>query len=398
MFKSKRCHLKSSYKQLFRLAALLPNLSRIVDAKAMISSFSSTSSKSAHPKFSRVSNDNSIMMAASDVEPNDSWLPGTALLNWSPSILSKKGENHPRLAKDVNYASAILNAWKADLDSRRHLVVGSVSAPYVYQCQGDGSFLHGHVYRPSPPPLDPSATPGIVLFHTGAGPQDLFLRWKADTLVCDGDVFGENGCVVLVADLIGDGVGWAWDGDRSRYENVRSSLLVTDERGERENLRRRVQAAIDAISAQRGVDPQRIGALGFCFGGHAILELGRMKIPSVRAMATFHGVFDGARMLSSFGRSSEGRGESAAKSDVLIFTGDDDPFVSAEELNAAVAVLRGSGYDCNVMRFENTRHGFTNPAQDFNPSPAFAYNEEASTQAWSATRKLLKESLSIDAA
>lgn len=336
---------------------------------------------SPHPKLprgKRMSNPSSLY----------SWRPGTELLRLDPSALCKEGVDTPQLAKDEDYASAVVKAWSGELNKRTSIDGGSVSSPFTYKCKSDGTSLYGHIYRPSPPPTNDSSVeenlPGIVLFHTGAGPQDIFLRWKADSLVNERDVFGDKGCVVLIADILSDASGWAWQ-DRETYANVRKSVLVPDNNGERKKLMGRVQAAIDAISAQPGVDPDRIGAMGFCLGGHSILELSRLKNTSVKSMATFHGVFDGVRKLSSVGNSTD-----VAKCNVLVCTGEDDPFVSSEDLDAAINIFNDLGYQVNMMKFERTRHGFTNPAQDFNPSDAFAYNEEASSRAWSAALSLLR--------
>ena len=236
--------------------------------------------------------------------------------------------------------------------------------------------------------------PGVVLFHTGAGPQDVFLRWKADSLATDRETFGENGCVVLVADILGDPTGWAWSGDRRRCQKVRSSVLVPhEEHGTTEALAGWVQAAIDAARSQPGVDPKRIAALGFCLGGHPVLELARLRDPGVRAMATFHGVFDGVRKLSPVegaGDGGGGNGNVVAGRDVLVCTGAEDPFVSDEDLDAAKDMFEGLGYHTDVMKFPGTRHRFTNPAQDFNPSEAFAYSKDSYKKAWFAALSLLK--------
>lgn len=124
---------------------------------------------------------------------------------------------------------------------------------------------------------------------------------------------------------------------------------MPDGNGERKKLTGRVQAAIDAIAAQPGVDPDRIGAIGFCLGGHSILELSRVKDPSVKSMATFHGVFDGVRKLNSVGSSTD-----VAKCNVLVCTGEDDPFVPSEDLDAAINMFNGLGYQVNMMKFERT--------------------------------------------
>lgn len=332
-----------------------------------------------------------------------SWRPGTDPLRLDPSVLCGEGagDGRPRLAKDEAYASAVSKAWSHELAHRPSSVddIGSISSPLVYKCEGDGSTLHGHIYRPSttlespradddsrPPPT--SLLPGVILFHTGAGPQDIFLRWKADSLVNKRDTFGDSGCVVLIADIIGDRNGWAWH-DRERYDAVRKSILVPDDKGERPRLVARVRAAVDTLVSQPGVDPRRVLAMGFCLGGHPVLELARMQLPSVRAMATFHGVFDCVRELSSIKSHTKGAGECH----ILVCTGEDDPFVPDADLDGAMDAFQSLGCQSNLMKFQQTRHGFTNPAQDYNPSEAFAYDEEANARAWSAALSLFKSEL-----
>mmetsp|Transcript_35077 Transcript_35077/g.84666 ORF Transcript_35077/g.84666 Transcript_35077/m.84666 type:complete len:393 (-) Transcript_35077:831-2009(-) len=335
-------------------------------------------------------------MASSSALPS-LWRPGTEFLDQEPSNLCKEGEDgEPQVAKDEAYASAVTKAWRDELDKRSSCNGGSVCSPLVYECKsdGDGSSLHGYIYRRSyihQGSKDEKSLPGVVLFHTGAGPQDIFLRWKADSLVNEREVFGNKGCVVLIADILGDSSGWAWR-DREKYANVRKSVLVPDEDGERKRLTGRIRSAIDALSSQPGVDPERIGAMGFCLGGHAILELARIKDPSVKAMATFHGVFDGVRKLSAI-ESNIGAENTVVDCNVLVCTGEDDPFVPSEDLDAAMKMFDDLGYRNSIMKFERTRHGFTNPAQDFNPSDAFAYSEDACTSAWSAALSRLKSTI-----
>ncbi len=337
-------------------------------------------------------------MALSDT--SSSWQPGTEILSLDPSDLSKKSKTSPKLAKDIDYAEAILKAWNEDLDERTTKQT-SICSPIEYKCKNyDKTPLYGCIYRRSKLIEDNDPLiPCLILFHTGAGPQDMFLRWKADSLVNDEELF-PKGCVVFIADIIGDGEGWAWS-DRSRYETVRKSILIPDDNGERNELKCRVQAAIDTLSAQPGVDAEQIAALGFCMGGHPILELARMQVPSVKVMVTFHGVWDGVDRLSHISsndnRSSKSDDElTTGQPNVLVCTGEDDPFVGKEDLALATTMFNEIGCNCRVMKFEKTRHGFTNPAQDYNPSDAFAYNEDSYSKSWSATRSLLKKSFQLD--
>ena len=67
---------------------------------------------------------------------------------------------------------------------------------------------------------------------------------------------------------------------------------------------------------------------------------------------------------------------------VLLFNGSDDPFVSKEDLESYSESLTNSCVETNIKNYPDTRHGFTNPAQDLNPSEAFGYNEDAAKNAW----------------
>ena len=51
---------------------------------------------------------------------------------------------------------------------------------------------------------DAAPRPGVVLFHTAAGPRDRFVEWMAERLVA-------AGYTAVVADLYGDAWGSGWD-------------------------------------------------------------------------------------------------------------------------------------------------------------------------------------------
>jgi hypothetical protein len=65
--------------------------------------------------------------------------------------------------------------------------------------------------------------PAVIIFHTGAGLQEIFLRWKADMTARD-EMWGENGCIVFIADTVSDSTGWTWT-DRDRYDTARKDAL-----------------------------------------------------------------------------------------------------------------------------------------------------------------------------
>ena len=97
-----------------------------------------------------------------------SWRPGAEFLDSDPSSLT------PQLAKDAEYADAVLKAWKEETEENDHR--SSVATPLVYD-SNDGCSLHGHIYRPTASNKHSTAKlPRIVLFYTGAGHHNIFLR------------------------------------------------------------------------------------------------------------------------------------------------------------------------------------------------------------------------------
>ena len=50
-----------------------------------------------------------------------------------------------------------------------------------------------------------------------------------------------------------------------------------------------MQLALQALCSSALVDGTRIGALGYCFGGPAVLDLARANPEALRAAITFHG-------------------------------------------------------------------------------------------------------------
>jgi dienelactone hydrolase len=327
------------------------------------------------------------------------WTPLKDLMNTSnPSELCT---GHPRLAKDDAYASAVLDAWRKDASTihskEGYMSMGSTS---TYHPKNDQTkTLYGYIVMPSQFLIKeqkedaPRELLAIILFHTGAGPQDIFLRWKADMLIRE-----LKDCVVFIADIICDEDGYAWS-DREKYEQSRKYVLARykEEHGRiaRMNLRHYVAAAIEHLKSLNFVRISDIAAMGYCMGGHPILELGLMQDDSIKALITYHGVFDGIKdydlppedeLVDTTIRSWDSK-----STKVLICNGKEDPFVDQDDVQKAKILLEKKGCDVRVLNFEHVRHGFTNPAQDYNPSDAFAYNDFAAKDSWDSTIQLLKD-------
>jgi hypothetical protein len=101
------------------------------------------------------------------------------------------------------------------------------------------------------------------------------------------------------------------------------------------------------------VDAERLGAIGFCFGGSVVLELVRDGA-DLKGVVSFHGV------LTTRAPAVAGM----VNASVLVCTGADDPLVPPEQVVAFEEEMRAAGArDWQVISYGNTLHGFTNPQQ-----------------------------------
>ena len=96
------------------------------------------------------------------------------------------------------------------------------------------------------------------------------------------------------------------------------------------------------------VDPKRIAAMGYCFGGTTALELARSGA-DLRGMVSFHG-----------GLSTPNPEDAKnIKGKVLVLHGGDDPYVSRDELFAFIDEMKKAGVDWQVNIYSKAVHAFT---------------------------------------
>ncbi|CAJ1950584.1 unnamed protein product [Cylindrotheca closterium] len=308
-----------------------------------------------------------------------------------------------QIAKDDKYMNAVQEIWQS---AQPHTVPTEISS-FVYQGEEEAgderTQLYGHVARRKLVSKEGKSRsiPGVLLFHTGAGAQDVFLFQRAALILQSID------CVVFICDILSDEQGWGWGSNRSRYVAEKDALMEENAK----LLQSRVAAAVKSLckigSLYGGddiqVDPKRIAALGWCFGGHPIFELGMTSpglassIPDldVKAMVTFHGVFgrDWSTYVPPKECAPNTKTDSTSKPKMLIFNGALDPFVAQKDLDEVNTYLSRNNIEVQVHQLEGAKHGFSNSAQSFNENPAFEYNEKGANESWEATIAMLKGTL-----
>lgn len=205
--------------------------------------------------------------------------------------------------------------------------------------------------------------PGVLIVHEWWG-RDEFVEGKARELAA-------LGYVAFALDMYGTGVKAA--------DATQAAELAAKFKG-KPLIRTRAQAGLDVLAKQPQVDPDRIAAIGFCFGGTTCLELAYSGA-NLKGIASFHGGLlpppeaDMKKIKAKF----------------LILHGADDGFVPPDVVAACEDGLRKAGADWQFIAYSGAVHSFTNPKADERNLPGAKYNEPAARRSWRAMEDFFKE-------
>ena len=144
----------------------------------------------------------------------------------------------------------------------------------------------------------------------------------------------------------------------------------------------RFKAALALLQNDSSVDPERIGAIGYCFGGTTVLTMARMGVP-LRGVVSFHG------NLAPVG---EGGGHEIGAA-ILVCHGGADPFVTREQFDAFLKEMTDTAPRWQVNVYGKAKHSFTNPDSDKVGIPGLGYDKTADERSWAEMRMFLKEIL-----
>jgi dienelactone hydrolase len=209
-----------------------------------------------------------------------------------------------------------------------------------------------------------SLRPGVLIVHQWMGLGD-YEKGRARQLA-------ELGYVALAADIYGKGV---------RPSDAPSAAAEAGKyRSDRALLRARVQAGLEALKGVLYVDPARIAAIGYCFGGGAVLELARSGA-QLNGVVSFHGNLD----------TPNPAGPGGIRAKVLALHGADDPHVTQDVVQAFIAEMKTAQADWQLVEYGGAVHAFTDPSAGNDPSKGAAYNASADQRSWQAMLDFLNE-------
>lgn len=180
-------------------------------------------------------------------------------------------------------------------------------------------------------------------------------------------------------------VGFAIDmygGARLGNDKAERRALMAPLMQDRNKLLARIRAALNALNQLSFIDKNKIGAIGYCFGGLCVLDLARSGA-DVKGAVSFHG------LLSA----PEGIIRTSINAKILILHGYEDPLVKPEQITLFAQEMDQRRVDWQVHMYGHTQHSFTNPEAN-DDEMGLHYNECADHRSWQSTLDFLSEVLS----
>ena len=211
----------------------------------------------------------------------------------------------------------------------------------------------------------PEAGPTVLVFHA----------WDGRTEAHDEFAYrlAELGWTAFAVDLYGKGL----VGTTTEENQALMNPLI----GDRGRLRSLLLAAVDAVSALPRVDPARMAAIGFCFGGLCVLDLARAGAP-LKGVASFHGLFipPGLPSVTPIGPK------------VVAYHGWADPMAKPDSVVAFGEEFTAAGADWQLHGFGGAMHGFMNEGANAREM-GILYDARVAKRAWDGMAGFLVEVL-----
>ncbi|GAA3947258.1 dienelactone hydrolase family protein [Allohahella marinimesophila] len=204
-----------------------------------------------------------------------------------------------------------------------------VAAGEAVTYQSDGVTYEG--YYNSPAREASGEAPLVLMIHDWDGLTE-YEQTRADMLT-------EEGYAVFAMDLFGKGVRPTRPEDRKQH----TGELYAD----RKKMRSIMQAAIKAAAAQ-GAKTDNAVAMGYCFGGAAVLELARSGV-DLKGFVSFHG---GLATPSD-------QNYDKVKAPLLILHGTADTAIPMSEFAGLAVELENAGAEHEMITYGGAPHAFT---------------------------------------
>ncbi len=217
-------------------------------------------------------------------------------------------------------------------------------------------------------PKGKGKVPGVLVIHEWWGHNE-YARQRARQLA-------ELGYAAFALDMYGSG--------KTANEPKGAQHLMT-EAFESGQIQARFDGAMRILKSEARVDPSKIGAIGYCFGGNVVLSMARAGEP-LQAVVSFHGSLPASADLK--------RG--SIKPKILVLHGGDDAFVSPEAVAQFKQEMTAANANYKFIVYPGAKHGFTDQDNsergELHHLP-IGYQKEADQNSWREMKALFKREL-----
>jgi dienelactone hydrolase len=206
--------------------------------------------------------------------------------------------------------------------------------------------------------------PGVIVVHEWWGLND-YAKHRAEMLA-------ELGYTAFALDMYGD--------DKVTTHAKDAQGWMTQITANTDAWRRRALAGLAALKADPHVDPNRLAAVGYCFGGSTVMQMAYAGA-DLDGVVSFHGSLP-----------TPGEGEaSKIKASILAAQGEADTFTPPEKVAAFQAALEAAKADWEFVTYGGAVHAFTNPDAASYGIENVRYDERADKRSWAAMKDFLEE-------
>jgi dienelactone hydrolase len=207
--------------------------------------------------------------------------------------------------------------------------------------------------------------PAVIVVHEWWGHND-YARTRARELA-------KLGYTAFALDMYGDGKTASHPKDAKAFSSSVGSDLALE----------RFSAALAELKKHETVDPSKIAAIGYCFGGKIVLNMARLGT-DLKGVVSFHGA------LATETPAEKGK----VKARVLVFHGAEDTFVPTEASEQFKNEMTEAGVDYTFVILPGAKHSFSNPGatevgKKFNLP--LEYSKTADEASWAGMKKFFGE-------
>jgi len=211
--------------------------------------------------------------------------------------------------------------------------------------------------------------PGIVVVHEWWGLNDYAKRRARDLAAL--------GYSALAIDMYGQGKLTEHPADAMAF--MQAALKDSTAASARFN------AGLELLKQQPQTDPQKLAAIGYCFGGKIVLDAARQGLP-LAGVVSFHGALATATPATP----------GSVKAKILVEHGAQDSMVTADNVTTFKTEMDKAGADYRFVSLEGAKHGFSNPDADRlshgeHGGPDIGYNKAADERSWADMQAFFKK-------